>query len=857
MKRTLCSLLLLCALNFAFAKDYYFSSSSGDDSRTAAQAGSSSTPWKSISKLNSIFSTLVSGDRILFKRGDVFYGSINIKKSGITLTAYGSGAKPVITGFTTLTGWKSLGGGKYESYNASLGSSLSVLNMNNVPQAMGRYPNRSASNKGYLIFESVGTNSITDNQLTSSTNWTGAEVVIRTHHWVLDRLKVTSHSGTKVTYSPAATYTPQKNFGYFFQNDIRTLDQFGEWFYKPSTKKVTLYFGSASPSSYKIEASSIKDLVYLNNYDKITIDGLAFKGSTENLIDIYSSDYTSIKNCDFLSAGHNGIWAQNTSHLLVENCVISYSNSIGIFLYSNTNNSTIRGNKIDNTGIFEGMGQNGPNMNVGIRANGNSNLIEYNTVTKSGFCGIRFTGNNVNIRYNLIDNFAFVKDDAGGIYTGAANQEVEYGRKITNNIIINGIGAKEGTTSTEVQQVSGIYLDNYTCGVDVTGNSIENCGKLGIYVHNAYNIVVRNNTCYNNTGQIMLNHDSRSSVRNVTMRNNIFISKTAKQPVGYFYTKDNDIASFGKIDSNYYARPIDDNLTIIGITGLYTGSTQITTKYTLATWQKKYGFDMHSKKSPKTIPSTANPDSYFKFVYNASKSSKSFPLDGTYIDIKNKSYSSSITLGAYTSAVLLKTSAQSAPVAGATPVVTINLPTANATYNSPADIRINVSATVSGAKITKVEFFKNGSLLHTESASPYDWHWTNVQPGTYTITAKATTDQGISKTSSAVTVYVKSPTGSTVVLDSTTMYGASAASALVLSPNPATSQLRLNFNTNNLPGQGVVSILNASGAIIKKLTVALNSTFMELDVSSLLPGVYILNVTGKNFNTSRSFIKRN
>jgi hypothetical protein len=355
----------------------------------------------------------------------------------------------------------------------------------------------------------------------------------------------------------------------------------------------------------------------------------------------------------------------------------------------------------------------------------------------------------------------------------------------------------------------------------------------------------------------MLNHDSRSSVRNVTMRNNIFISKTAKQPVGYFYTKDNDIASFGKIDSNYYARTIDDNLTIIGITGLYTGSTQITTKYALATWQKKYGHDAHSKKSPKTIPSTADPDSYFKFVYNASNSSKAFALDGTYIDIKNKSYSSSITLGAYTSAVLMKTTAQSAPVAGATPVVTINLPTANATYKSPADIRINVSATVSGAKITKVEFFKGTSLLHTETASPYDWHWTNVQPGTYTITAKATTDQGVTKTSSAVTVYVKSPTGSTALIDSTTLYGASAASSFVLSPNPATNQLRVNFNGNYIQGPGVVSILSASGAIIKKLSIALNNTFMELDVSSLVPGVYFLNVSGKNFNSSKSFIKRN
>ena len=78
------------------AANYYCSSTDGDDSRTSAQAQNSSTPWKSISKLNSFFSSLQPGDVVLFKRGDVFYGSITINKSGsagspITFDAYGSG----------------------------------------------------------------------------------------------------------------------------------------------------------------------------------------------------------------------------------------------------------------------------------------------------------------------------------------------------------------------------------------------------------------------------------------------------------------------------------------------------------------------------------------------------------------------------------------------------------------------------------------------------------------------------------------------------------------------------------------------------------------------------------------------
>ena len=94
-KLILCfGLLVLC--NYAEAATYYFSQSMGDDSRSSAQAQNPSTPWKSIDKLNAVFKTLQPGDVVLFRRGETYYGSIKMSKSGaqgrpITLGAYGSG----------------------------------------------------------------------------------------------------------------------------------------------------------------------------------------------------------------------------------------------------------------------------------------------------------------------------------------------------------------------------------------------------------------------------------------------------------------------------------------------------------------------------------------------------------------------------------------------------------------------------------------------------------------------------------------------------------------------------------------------------------------------------------------------
>src|SRR6476661_4313399 len=132
MKKLIGIFLIITTSVDVSASTYYFSSTDGDDSRTSAQAQNSSTPWKSLEKLSSFFSSLQPGDEVLFKKGDVFYGSITINKSGSTespiiLSSYGSGMKPIISGFTNITSWNKLGNNLWES--PSYGSDLSTCNI--------------------------------------------------------------------------------------------------------------------------------------------------------------------------------------------------------------------------------------------------------------------------------------------------------------------------------------------------------------------------------------------------------------------------------------------------------------------------------------------------------------------------------------------------------------------------------------------------------------------------------------------------------------------------------------------------------------------------------------------------------
>ncbi|WP_051605722.1 hypothetical protein [Polaribacter sp. Hel_I_88] len=96
-KQTALFLLLVVSFCAQTQNTYYFSNSTGNDTNT----GNETSPFQTISKLNSL--SLSPGDKILFKRGDVFTGQIVVSYSGsidapIVYDSYGTGNLPILQG---------------------------------------------------------------------------------------------------------------------------------------------------------------------------------------------------------------------------------------------------------------------------------------------------------------------------------------------------------------------------------------------------------------------------------------------------------------------------------------------------------------------------------------------------------------------------------------------------------------------------------------------------------------------------------------------------------------------------------------------------------------------------------------
>ena len=152
----------------------------------------------------------------------------------------------------------------------------------------------------------------------------------------------------------------------------------------------------------------------------------------------------------------------------INNKIMNTNNNAIEFLVCK--NVLVRNNEIHNTGMRAGMGLSSNGQYISLYINGNNNNCESNLIDSVGYNGLRFEGDSITIKNNYINHFCMTKDDGGGLNTGSDGKSINYGRRIENNIILNGIGAGEGTEYPAYLAAEGIYMDDRTTNVEIVNN---------------------------------------------------------------------------------------------------------------------------------------------------------------------------------------------------------------------------------------------------------------------------------------------------------------------------------------------------------------------------------------------------
>ncbi|PWT73108.1 MAG: hypothetical protein C5B59_14310 [Bacteroidetes bacterium] len=648
---TFLAFFIVCAPYFLKATNYFFSSTIGDDSRNSMTAQYPNTPWKTIDRLNAFFSSLKPGDSVFFKRGDTFQGTIRITKSGslsfpIVFTAYGSGPMPVVSGLISLSSWRETSGGIYKTGYALHSPVLKMLLLNRIQQPLGREPNA-----GYLTYKSHVNNLSIIGDQSKKPGWQGAQVVIRKNRWIIDKGEIISIKGDTIEYSGGSKNLPTDGYGYFIQNDLRTLDKPGEWFFDLSKKEVYVFFGNKKPGDFKVDVSDRDFLVIINHQRFLKFENLSFEGPGVSCFKILNSPYVWIRHCNIDLSAADAIDASGSSYLNIEYCQIDHSLNDAINLDMGCRFATLRYNLIRNTGLLPGMGESGTGSYQAVSIFGDNSMAEFNEIDSTGYNAVYFGGNSTTVKNNRIDYFCTVKDDGAAIYVGDWN--VTRQKKITGNIIFNGIGASLGTKSFNTSsQAEGIYIDDNSSGVEIQGNSISKCPDGGIKIHNAHDVYIEGNTLFDNGNQLLIAEDtfsSHSPVRNIVSRKNIFFCKSSGQLCLNMISTADDLDSFVSMEDNIYFRPKGNNVAITLVSKIWSTSST-TSNFSLSEWQEKH----RQEKRSKQILASDLPQPEVYFECNSSQAARTISLKGTYVTPGELTRSNTFKLEPYHSVLLIK-----------------------------------------------------------------------------------------------------------------------------------------------------------------------------------------------------------
>ena len=200
-------------------------------------------------------------------------------------------------------------------------------------------------------------------------------------------------------------------------------------------------------------------------------------------------------------------------------------------------------------------------------------------------------GKNIKIKNNFVNHSLLVLDDGGGIYT---YKNVETGNEIVDNIVLNSIGTDDGTKYHNPKAAIGIYLDDMTKGIKVQGNTVAYCGR-GIFLHNARDIEITNNTAFRNRNvQLAMSQDASGNgevIRNNIVRDNVFFGGGHGELVYSLSTNTTDDTHlFGTFTNNYAYNPYDSVLVKTNFAPRYpTDNTKHIKMFTLSEWETETG----------------------------------------------------------------------------------------------------------------------------------------------------------------------------------------------------------------------------------------------------------------------------
>ena len=476
---------------------YYVDATNGNDFNYGL---SEATSWQSISKVNR--SLFFPGDKVLFKRGEVWREQLNVPSSGsdghpITFGAYGSGDNPIINGSDIITNW------------AKDSGNIWVVSCTTEPNQ--------------VLFDGMrGTKESSISHLDLTNEW----------YWTSDVLYIYSTSEPDTAYTSPGIEASVRNYGVKIQTNYDYITVDGLQIEK--TKNSSIRLNSADHCT--VRNSTFLQWVVASGSDKAAINISA----NHSLISGNTFGKDTGADADGPNwAGYKGIYiGSGSSNTTISNNYFYHSGNestadsfygYGVHLAIASGTDTISGNTFYHNGSHSIYVDADTNAGDVININGN-------TSSYAGQAGISIymvrgtdgTGGTINIFSNIIsyaDRVAGTTPGSGnaanGIHLNDSATPDQAQPFVTCNVYLNTIFNCEALSSPANEDSGGIALDYNADGASVYRNLIyDNYGK-GIYIYGGNNNEVYYNIIYGNDAGIVVSAPDGETADGNTVYNNV------------------------------------------------------------------------------------------------------------------------------------------------------------------------------------------------------------------------------------------------------------------------------------------------------------------------------------------------
>jgi parallel beta-helix repeat protein len=247
--------------------------------------------------------------------------------------------------------------------------------------------------------------------------------------------------------------------------------------------------GSAAVLDGKGELST---LIQLDNVTGITLQGLTFQhtGGDSAALVLTKADSNNIAGNLFSHTGEGLLLSDGSGGNVVSGNEFDSSSTCAVEVQNTSNHNRFDSNLVNGTGAIGTKGG-------GFFLHGaNYNIISHNQVENTSGIGIgieNWDADTVNVGNIISDNILNntninpLSVDSGAIYL-LGRSEIYTRTLISGNYITRTVPLP----ATDAHIV-GIYLDDYTSGVSVSGNIVKDVITHALEIHGGFNVTIRNN----------------------------------------------------------------------------------------------------------------------------------------------------------------------------------------------------------------------------------------------------------------------------------------------------------------------------------------------------------------------------